>query len=76
MKIFDENGNDLTPLPMIIEDRKLRQLEKENVRFLLLYFCLTLRQLSFYDSPHRHLICQSFKRPQSSTTAQRFPDPH
>lgn len=31
MRIYDENGNDLTPLPMIVEDRKMRQMDRENV---------------------------------------------
>lgn len=32
MRIFDEFGNDLTPLPMIFEEKRVQQVDKENVR--------------------------------------------
>lgn len=31
LKIYDEFGNDLTPLPMIVEDKRIQQTNKENV---------------------------------------------
>lgn len=45
LKIYDEYGNDLTPLPMIIEDKRIQQLEGENVgKFsLIIYFRLVIR---------------------------------
>ncbi|VDD79660.1 unnamed protein product [Mesocestoides corti] len=66
MRIFDEDGNDLTPVPMIFEDKRLRQMEKENT---LDPTVLQVSSLSYVGQAFSRSL-QSVSNPYSETTSE------
>nr|CDS18274.1 WD repeat containing protein 78 [Echinococcus granulosus] len=67
MQIFDEFGNDLTPLPMIFEDKRVQQMDKENT---LDPSILQTSQLQFFNLPFSRSL-QSVSNPFSETTSEQ-----
>eukprot|EP00108_Taenia_solium_P012309 TsM_000156300 transcript=TsM_000156300 gene=TsM_000156300 len=67
MRIFDEFGTDLTPLPMIFEERRAQQADKENT---LDPSILQIAQMQFFNQPFSRSP-QSVSNPFSETTSEQ-----
>ncbi|KAL5106466.1 Dynein intermediate chain 4 axonemal [Taenia crassiceps] len=78
MRIFDEFGNDLTPLPLIFEEKIVQQVDKENVRdywnvVVDVTFdpsILQVAQIQFFNQPFSRSP-QSVSNPFSETTSEQ-----
>ncbi|VDM30335.1 unnamed protein product [Hydatigera taeniaeformis] len=67
MRITDEFGNDLTPLPMIFEEKRVQQTDKENT---LDSSILQNAQTQFFNQPFSRSL-QSVSNPFSETTSEQ-----